>query len=73
MEVVELVKAIAVWVTNNSYRESIFLNANPGWLLDPHELMDHISSITGVSEDQIGKWCEEEQKKIDQRKAEKGD
>jgi hypothetical protein len=53
----ELVELIAKYVAKNTTRESIFTTPHPRWELDAYALLDYISSISGVSQEQIGKWC----------------
>ena len=55
----ELVESIAKYVAKHSERESALLTPAPAWEIDAHGLLDYISSITGISKEQIGKWCEE--------------
>lgn len=56
----ELVKAIAKWVKKNSERESGWLSPEPQWIVNPHELLDYVSTITGISKDKIGEWVSED-------------
>jgi len=52
----ELVKLIAIWIKENSERESIFLTPEPEWTVGAHDLLDYISGVTGVSKELIGGW-----------------
>jgi len=52
----QLVKSIAKWVASNSERESIFLTPEPSTTVNAHDLLDHISAVSGVSKDKIGEW-----------------
>lgn len=54
----DLVKSVSEWIAANAERESIFLAPNPQWTVNAHLLLDHISSVTGISSEQIGKWVE---------------
>ena len=58
----ELIKSIVGFVRENSSRESMFLTADPQWELNAAELLDHISSVSGISKEQISKWVDEFEK-----------
>jgi len=60
MEIEELVKDLAKYVSINAWRESAFLTPHPEHLINAHSLLDHISEVTGISKQTIGKWCEED-------------
>ncbi len=55
----DMVKQIALWVMNHAERESIFLTPHPSWKVDAHALLDHIVSISGVTQDQVSAWLNE--------------
>lgn len=57
-----LTKLIAKWIGANSEHESIFLTTNPAWECNSHALLDYISEVTGISEEQIDEWCDESTK-----------
>ncbi len=54
-----LVEQIAKWVVAHAEKESGFLYVNPGWNINAHALLDHISEITGISKEQIKCWIDE--------------
>lgn len=56
----ELVRSIAEWVKENADKESIFLTANLRWSVDAHDLLYHVCSVSGISEEQIAMWLGEE-------------
>jgi hypothetical protein len=59
MTIEELVKAIAGYVAAHSETESAFLTPYPETTTDSHALLDFISDKSGISKEQIGRWCEE--------------
>lgn len=58
MTVEALVREIAKWVSQNSHNESVFLTPAPETNVNAHDLLDHISEITGIDKETIGKWCD---------------
>jgi hypothetical protein len=60
----DLVKSIVEWVTINAQMESIFLTPEPNWTVDAHALLDQISILTGIRNEQIGQWVQSAQESI---------
>ncbi len=60
MEIEELVRDIAKYVAKNSSTESVFLTPVPETTVNSYELLDHISKVTGIEKQVIGRWCGEE-------------
>jgi len=55
MEAEELVKDLAKYVKSNAWQESAFLTPYPEFLINAHSLLDHISEVTGIDKQTIGK------------------
>ena len=60
--IVDLVKAIALWVAENAWKESMFLQPGaPIFNINAECLLDFLVEKTGVPKEAITKWVDEYQ------------
>ena len=61
-EIMELARAVAMFVATHSHCESVFATPDPRWLMsDPVGLLDILKNTAGISSEQIDAWCVEAQ------------
>ncbi len=53
MNAIDVIKIIIAYCEANAQRESSFLYPNPGYVIDPFALLDHVCEKCGVTQDDV--------------------